>query len=538
MTNNFLGFSIKFIFFYLILFFLGRGIHILLNNFKKIQETKNKVFGININIFYPILGLIYLGNFLIILNFFLPLNSLSTYILLLPVLVNIKSLPKIKIFKNLPFYLIFLIPSYDVTYNYDAGLYHLGFQNLLRENNIILGVSNIYGPYGVSSIYDYISSALWFDKDFVFFQFLNVIFIVLFYEFLYQGVVQKKYNILKNISICLIIFSILDNFGFGGGRNGFIYFQGIGKQDIAVAVLFLITAILIYLSLISNKLTVNEFFIISLLSIFIIQLKVSGFPILFFYMFMIFQIFRQNKFNYKFISTILTAFFIGAIWIIKTVLQTGCIIYPLSQTCFERLKWTSIEYINITRESAINFSNYYSFNYSFLDWFNNYIDYELNKIIIYNFLISFLIIKILFFKRNFVSKNKFKLSMYFLFLVSLIFYLYFGPDSRYLIGIQLFFVSLIGIFGKPRFEIKEFVLISLIFLSSISLIRLSSYQNFDLTTSPKNTIPVPEVIFYDNRLTPKDGDQCWAVKNCSPNKFEYQISYDGFFKIVELKYEK
>ena len=184
MTNNFLGFSIKFIFFYLILFFLGRGIHILLNNFKKIQETKNKVFGININIFYPILGLIYLGNFLIILNFFLPLNSLSTYILLLPVLVNIKSLPKIKIFKNLPFYLIFLIPSYDVTYNYDAGLYHLGFQNLLRENNIVLGVSNIYGPYGVSSIYDYISSALWFDKDFVFFQFLNVIFIVFFYEFL------------------------------------------------------------------------------------------------------------------------------------------------------------------------------------------------------------------------------------------------------------------------------------------------------------------------------------------------------------------
>ena len=538
MTNNFLGFSIKFIFFYLILFFLGRGIHILLNNFKKIQETKNEVFGININIFYPILGLIYLGNFLIILNFFLPLNSLSTYILLLPVLVNIKSLPKIKIFKNLPFYLIFLIPSYDVTYNYDAGLYHLGFQNLLRENNIVLGVSNIYGPYGVSSIYDYISSALWFDKDFVFFQFLNVIFIVFFYEFLYQGVVQKKYNILKNISICLIIFSILDNFGFGGGRNGFIYFQGIGKQDIAVAVLFLITAILIYLSLISIKLTVNEFFIISLLSIFIIQLKVSGFPILFFYMFMIFQIFRQNKFNYKFISTILTAFFIGAIWIIKTVLQTGCIIYPLSQTCFERLKWTSIEYTNITRESAINFSNYYSFNYSFLDWFNNYIDYELNKIIIYNFLISFLIIKILFFKRNFVSKNKFKLSMYFLFLVSLIFYLYFGPDSRYLIGIQLFFVSLIGIFGKPRFEIKEFVLISLIFLSSISLIRLSSYQNFDLTTSPKNTIPVPEVIFYDNRLTPKDGDQCWAVINCSPNKFEYQISYDGFFKIVELKYEK
>ena len=538
MTNNFLGFSIKFIFFYLILFFLGRGIHILLNNFKKIQETKNKVFGININIFYPVLGLIYLGNFLIILNFFLPLNSLSSYILLLPVLVNLKSLPKIKIFKNLPFYLIFLIPSYDVTYNYDAGLYHLGFQNLLRENNIVLGVSNIYGPYGVSSIYDYISSVLWFDKDFVFFQFLNVIFVVFFYEFLYQGVLKKKYNILKNASISLIIFSILDNFGFGGGRNGFIYFQGIGKQDIAVAVLFLITAILIYLSLISEELAVNEFFIISLFSIFIIQLKVSGFPILFFYMFMILQIFRQNKFNVKFTSTLLSTFFIGTIWIIKTVLQTGCIIYPLSETCFQRLKWTNIEYINITRESAINFSNYYSFNYSFIDWFGSFIDYELNKIIIYNFFISLMIIKILFFKKNFENKNEFKLTMYFLCLFSVIFYLYFGPDSRYLIGIQLLFVSLIGIFGKPRYDIKEFVIIFMIFFSAISLIRLSSYQNLNLLTSPKNTMPVPEVILYGDRFTPKDGDQCWGVVNCSPNKFEYQISHKGFFKIVELNYKK
>ncbi len=536
MVNNFLSFSIKFILFYFILFFLGRGIHILLSKFKKIEDTKNKLFGISINIFYPVLGLIYLGNCLIILNFFLPLSTLLTYVFLLPVLINLNSLPKIKIFRNLPFYLIFLIPSYDTAYNYDAGLYHLGFQNLLRENNIILGTSNIYGPYGVSSIYDYISSVLWFDKDFVFFQFINIIFVILFYEFLFQSVIQKKYNILKNISLSLIIFSILDNFGFGGGRNGFIYFQGIGKQDIAVAVLFLITSILIYLSLISNEITVNEFFIISLFTSFIIQLKVSGFPILFFYIFLIIEIFRHKKFHSKLTSTILTMFVIGTIWIAKTILQTGCIIYPLSQTCFESLKWTNIEYINITSESAINFSNYYSFNYSFLVWFNNFIDYELNKIIIYNFFASLIIIRFIFFKKNIFNKNEFKLSIYFLCSVSLIFYLYFGPDSRYLIGIQLLLVSLIGIFSVPRFEIKKFVLVSLIVFSSISLIRLSSYQNLDLISSPRNTIPVPEVILYDDRFTPKEGDQCWAVSNCSPNKFEYQISQNGFFKIVELNY--
>ena len=61
-------------------------------------------------------------------------------------------------------------------------------------------------------------------------------------------------------------------------------------------------------------------------------------------------------------------------------------------------------------------------------------------------------------------------------------------------------------------------------------------QNLDLISSPRNTIPVPEVILYDDRFTPKEGDQCWAVSNCSPNKFEYQISQNGFFKIVELNY--
>ena len=51
----------------------------------------------------------------------------------------------------------------------------LNYQALLRENNIILGTSNIYGPYGIGSIYDYISAALWIDNTFVLLQFVNLI---------------------------------------------------------------------------------------------------------------------------------------------------------------------------------------------------------------------------------------------------------------------------------------------------------------------------------------------------------------------------
>ena len=32
-------------------------------------------------------------------------------------------------------------------------------------------------------------------------------------------------------------YSLLDNFGVQGGRNGFLYIQGVGKQDVAVGIL-------------------------------------------------------------------------------------------------------------------------------------------------------------------------------------------------------------------------------------------------------------------------------------------------------------
>ncbi len=531
MTNNFLFYTLKFFIFYLVFFLLGRGLHIL---FRKKDFEYHKPFGLNINIFYPLFGVFFVGNYLIFLNFFLPLNSVLSFLCLVPIIVNLNYLPKLKTFKNFIFYPVFLIPSYDITYNYDAGLYHLGFQRILRENNIILGTSNIYGPYGVSSIYDYVSSIFWFDKDLIFFQFLNIIFLILFYEFLYENINQKQYKILTNVSLAILVFSVFDNFGLGGGRNGFIYFQGIGKQDIAVAILFLITSLLIYISLISKTTTNTELFVITLLTIFMIQLKISSFPILFFYGFLLFRLLRNSYLKKNYSNSIFLILFTSTIWIIKTILQTGCVIFPLTQTCFENFQWTSVEYIDITRESAIQFSNFYSFNYSFIIWFNDFIDYELNRIIIFNFLASFLIIRFLFFKKKHNKEQDNKLLFFILCFMSLIFYLYFGPDSRYLIGLQLLLIASIGLFNNSRFTLNKTLLISLIIISALSLIRLNSYFSFDFMSSPNNEIPIPNVVEYKGRYLPEEGDQCWAVKDCSPNRFDYEIVEVGIFKIVKL----
>ena len=135
--------------------------------------------GFNIYLFYPLIGVIFYGNYLVIFNFFLPISSKFVYLYLFYLVPNLILKPNIeflkKAFKNLVFYPILLITSYDLAYHYDSGLYHLNFQSLLRESNIILGISNIYGPYGVGSIYDYISASIWFDSTMVLLQFVNLI---------------------------------------------------------------------------------------------------------------------------------------------------------------------------------------------------------------------------------------------------------------------------------------------------------------------------------------------------------------------------
>ena len=69
-------------------------------------------------------------------------------------------------FENIFLYIfipgILLISSSDINFHYDAAYYHLNHQNWLRSSNLIIGTVNIFWPFGMSSIYEYISSMLWF----------------------------------------------------------------------------------------------------------------------------------------------------------------------------------------------------------------------------------------------------------------------------------------------------------------------------------------------------------------------------------------
>ena len=76
---------------------------------------------------------------------------------------------------------ILIISSSTTNFHYDAGYYHLNHQNWLRESNLIIGMVNIFWPFGMSSINEYISAFFWFDSSFILLHFLTLFFIHFFF---------------------------------------------------------------------------------------------------------------------------------------------------------------------------------------------------------------------------------------------------------------------------------------------------------------------------------------------------------------------
>ena len=139
---NYFKILANYTFLYFFLFFQGRAFLLLLNRLLiKEEKLPTKILEIKASILYPIIGIVYVGNILVITNFFIKLNSGITYsIILLTLLPNLLDITTkgIEISLNQFIYYLFipavlLVSSSDINFHYDAGYYHLNHQNWLRE---------------------------------------------------------------------------------------------------------------------------------------------------------------------------------------------------------------------------------------------------------------------------------------------------------------------------------------------------------------------------------------------------------------------
>ena len=270
---------ISYLIFYNLSFLYGRSFLILISRLFKKDIKDVKIAAINISSFSPLIFLFILGNLSFIFNFIFPIKYLI-YILIPIIFINLldldfKSLTKNKIINLIVIPSFIAVSSSDVGLHFDAGLYHLNFQNWLRESNMVLGLSNIYAPYGWSSINEYFSSVFWFNNNFIILHFINLIFVTQFFSFLFNNLLTKNL-IFRYSSFFILIYGVIDNFGFNGGRNGFLSIQSIGKFDTSFAILYFIFSILILKLLIDKTFEPNDIVFISLLLLFCIQMKLTG----------------------------------------------------------------------------------------------------------------------------------------------------------------------------------------------------------------------------------------------------------------------
>jgi hypothetical protein len=346
---------------------------------------------------------------------------------------------------------------------------------------------------------------------------------------------MKNNKALNNAGLAILAFSLLDNFGMNGGRNGFLYIQSLGKQDMTIAILYFITTILIFINLKKQSLNIFEILIPTIFTLFIWELKVSGVTIFLIYLVFLYQLITKKLLTKSTRTVLVTNFVAGIFWTLKTTLQTGCLIYPLEISCIDRISWFDPDYTNTTLRSAQMYSVAYDFNSSLGDWFREFLEYQINGIVLTNFIFSLFIIYLLFFQKKISSHEKNINYLLTLITFNILFFFYYSPHLRYFIATQLIIIFIVGYKRVPRFNVKPKIIYVFVLFSVISIVRINSYKSFDMFSHPIHQIPVPELLRFEDRFIPKEGDQCWADTRCSANYNSYKIDTSGFFTVVKLK---
>ena len=544
-------------FYFMQIFFL-RGLLISYKKFKNLKDPVDhfSIFGFNIYIFSPIICFFLLGNLTLLLNFFFSLEILLPYFLFVFVFVlsvnfyeklNFKVTPKDLSILYFFIPLILFISSYGMRLHFDATDYHLISQNWIRSSKIVFGLSNVYAGYGWSTIYEYIQANFWFNKNFIYLHYINVSFFISFYKFIYSNIFSSKNNFLKIASINLLIFGFLDNFGFGGGGNTFLLLQTIGKPDLTSGIIFTITGLLLFKYLLFNEdVNTQEFFFICLFSLFAFQLKILNSILVFLLIPFIFKyLIKNNKSLFSLLKNnlLILLFFIS--YLIKNIILSGCIIFPISQTCITNLSWTDKGFIKNYAEGVrignFGFPNLSELNFSewYISWINNAYNFNVYR----NFLLSLLIIIII--NKYITSPYDIKVqNTYFLRffqLFSILFFFYSGPTVRYGLGITNLLISTVNLKKSIRKIRIHYLLTLIFFLTLLGTPRMYSYNYF--ISSPSSEFVVESKIgTYEKNpngwgvITLDEDFQCYTRIDCLNSASEiYPEAINNYILFKPLK---
>lgn len=469
------------------------GSRILKSNFK----VRNQDF---------ILGLIIISFAALIGNFFVPLKELSLFLIIIGLILFIFNLIKKKIEINfLSFLLIlflFCFFTHDNSLNYDSPFYHLQIIKWSSDYKISFGLVNLEQRYAMPSIWHQFLS--FFNYEIFKFNPVYLVPLIVFSLFFNQALNEQNYTKISSlyilfVNIFLFFFAIIHPF-----QDGIIFNHlGSPESDI-IGIVFFSYSFYFFLKILEKK-EIEDFYYLLLFSFYGILTKISyGYLV---YLLIIclflfkFEIFKKKK-------IILFLFLISLTWFLRNLIISGCLIFPISFTCFD-FQWSNniseIEYFfNETKSWSratrlrINAANFeYTLNSFewFVPWFKDYfVNTSILKILSISFFISVFFLLFGIFSKKFKFKEflNIKNLIIFIFLILGIYFWMQVPEVRYghgLIILLIFFNFLIFIkFFRIKFEnnkilkISSFSLLFILCLKNYSVINTFNkifYREFD-----------------------------------------------------------
>lgn len=451
-------------FYILLLSVIGYGVlfqKIFYKNFKGLNNDDTSFVGFN--------GLFSLTFISILTSLFVPHNFTHNIIFHL---IGLLALILIK-FKNKNEYLIsiFIISILVISAvlisktHDDFSYYHLPFTKYLTEHKVIFGMSNIEHGYKLLSSLFFLNSLFYLPFiDYFAFHFSSIYFLIFFNFFLIKEIFFRKNHEIINFLylFALIFFNLSFNriAEFGTDKAG---------QILIVILSIKILHITCYND---NKKEFNDYLILLPLISFCISLKTYFLPYTLLGVLLIF--FKKKIYiNFKVITFSnffwLSIFFL-IIYFLHHFISTGCLISPISQTCFgDYLKWAptenSFNRLSIWLEQwakagagpdfRVENPLLYIQKFNWLSrWYENYFIGKFSDQLL---LISFIFITIFLFTKKLRLKSKSlginKEYLVFCFIIFLIFFIWFfkHPQLRYG-GYAIVFLIISIIFSNFYFK--------------------------------------------------------------------------------------
>lgn len=296
----------------------------------KFHNTLNKV------AFTVLFGSVTISLIALIINFFFPLNKIiGNLFLVFALLISYKFIFKEKDFSKIlkSIFLIallsFIFISYETINRPDAGLYHLPFIQIIHENKILIGLTNLHFRFGHVSSVQYFSGI--FKNSFMPIEVMNLPILILMCSFLIYLIsfFDKKFEdnhqkilIFLITMYCMYSFNRYSNYG----------------NDASVHVFTFLYLIYVMKKNFNN----NDLVILILISVFLFTQKIFMSLLLLptFFMFLFNKNIKKIKILLDY-RVLISSLFILA-WIIKNILISGCLVYPIEKTCIKNIHYSDI----------------------------------------------------------------------------------------------------------------------------------------------------------------------------------------------------